>query len=142
MEILRIVLEAIGGVAGLLLMFSIFYQIVIGLFGFKKETKDYADHEPESRFLVLIPAHNEERVIGQLLDSIAMQEYPAELIHVFVVADNCSDHTAAVARARGATVYERADPDHQTKGYALQFLFRQIEFELFCRFLIFLAEIR
>ena len=49
MEILRMVLEAIGGTAGLLLMISIFYQIVIGLFGFKKETKDYTDHDPESR---------------------------------------------------------------------------------------------
>ena len=55
MEILRMVLEAIGGAAGLLLMISIFYQIVIGLFGFRKHTKDYADHEPESHFLVLIP---------------------------------------------------------------------------------------
>ncbi len=45
-EIFRMVLEGIGGAAGLLLMFSIFYQIVIGLFGFKKETKDFADHEP------------------------------------------------------------------------------------------------
>ena len=79
MEILRIVLETIGGAAGLLLMFSIFYQIVIGLFGFKKETKDYADHEPESRFLVLIPAHNEERVIGDIIRNLESMDYPREL---------------------------------------------------------------
>ena len=116
MEILRIVLETIGGAAGLLLMFSIFYQIVIGLFGFKKETKDYADHEPESRFLVLIPAHNEERVIGDIIRNLESMDYPRELYDYYVIADNCTDRTAEVAREAGANVIEtrKEGPDAPT----------------------------
>ena len=116
MEILRIVLEAIGGAAGLLLMFSIFYQIVIGLFGFKKETKDYADHEPESRFLILIPAHNEERVIGDIIRNLENMDYPRELYDYYVIADNCTDRTAEVAREAGANVIEtrKEGPDAPT----------------------------
>ena len=104
MEILRMVLEAIGGTAGLLLMISIFYQIVIGLFGFKKETKDYTDHDPESRFLVLIPAHNEERVIGDIIRNLEDMDYPREMYDYYVIADNCTDRTAEVAREAGANV--------------------------------------
>ena len=116
MEILRIVLETIGGAAGLLLMFSIFYQIVIGLFGFKKETKDYADHDPESRFLVLIPAHNEERVIGDIIRNLENMDYPREMYDYYVIADNCTDRTAEVAREAGANVIEtrKEGPDAPT----------------------------
>lgn len=62
-----------------------------------------------------------------MLDSIAKQDYPKELITVFVVADNCTDKTAEVARNRGAVCYERFDNEHKTKGFALQFLFDRIE---------------
>ena len=115
-EIFRMVLEGIGGAAGLLLMFSIFYQIVIGLFGFKKETKDYADHDPESRFLVLIPAHNEERVIGDIIRNLEDMDYPRELYDYYVIADNCTDRTAEVAREAGANVIEtrKETPDSPT----------------------------
>ena len=116
MEILRMVLEAIGGTAGLLLMISIFYQIVIGLFGFKKETKDYTDHDPESRFLVLIPAHNEERVIGDIIRNLEDMDYPREMYDYYVIADNCTDRTAEVAREAGANVIEtrKETPDSPT----------------------------
>ena len=115
-EILRMVLEGIGGATGLLLMFSIFYQIVIGLFGFKKETKDDADHDPESRFLVLIPAHNEERVIGDIIRNMEDMDYPRELYDYYVIADNCTDRTAEVAREAGANVIEtrKETPDSPT----------------------------
>ena len=116
MEIFRMVLEGIGGAAGLLLMFSIFYQIVIGLFGFKKQTKDYEDHDPESRFLVLIPAHNEERVIGDIIRNLEDMDYPRELYDYYVIADNCTDRTAEVAREAGAKVIEtrKETPDSPT----------------------------
>ncbi len=116
MEIFRMVLEGIGGAAGLLLVFSIFYQIVIGLFGFKKQIKDYTDHDPESRFLVLIPAHNEERVIGDIIRNLEDMDYPRELYDFFVIADNCSDRTAEVAREAGAKVIEtrKEGPDSPT----------------------------
>ncbi len=116
MEVLRIMLEAVGGAAGLLLMVFLFYQIIIGLFGFKKETKDYADHDPASRFLVLIPAHNEARVIGDIIRNLEKMDYPRELYDYYVIADNCTDDTAEKARAAGARVIEtrKASPDAPT----------------------------
>lgn len=71
----------------------------------------------------VIAARNEEAVIGRLLESIRLQDYPSELLTVFVVADNCTDGTAQAARSGGAVCYERCDPDHRTKGYALEYLF-------------------
>ena len=81
---------------------------------------------PLHRFAVLIAARNEEAVIGNLIDSIKAQRYPEGLIQIFVVADNCQDTTARIARARGATVFERRDSEHRGKGYALDFLLKQM----------------
>ncbi len=69
------------------------------------------------RFAVMIPARNEGAVIADLLRSIKMQDYPGELIDVFVIADNCSDDTAEVARREGAQVFERFNDTLVGKGY-------------------------
>ena len=82
------------------------YQIVVGFFGFKKAKKDYQDHDPESRFLVLVPAHNEEKVIGDIIRNLDEMDYPKELYDFYIIADNCTDNTAAVARDLGAKVIE------------------------------------
>ena len=106
MEIVEKILDAIAWIAGMLLAGSIFYQIAIGLWGFRRKTKDYEDHAPESRFLVLIPAHNEERVIGDIIRNLEQMDYPRELYEYYVIADNCTERTAEVARAAGANVIE------------------------------------
>lgn len=79
------------------------------------------------RLAILIAARNEQPVIGALLDSIAAQSYPAELLDVFVCADNCTDDTAAVARAHGAIVYERRNSARCGKGYVLDYLLKNIQ---------------
>ncbi len=96
---------------------------VVGIF----HTKNFAPAKKNHKYAIVIAARNEEAVIGNLLESIAKQDYPKELLTVFVVADNCRDHTADVAAAGGAIVYKRFDKEHCTKGFALQFLFEQIE---------------
>ncbi|MFL5868875.1 MAG: glycosyltransferase family 2 protein [Thermoleophilaceae bacterium] len=73
----------------------------------------------ELPFTVLIPAHDEEGVIGATLDALARIDYPVERYEALVVADNCSDGTADEARARGASVLERRLPDDRGKGRAL-----------------------
>ncbi len=78
------------------------------------------------RYGVLIAARNEEAVIAQLIESVRAQTYPAALIDIFVVADNCTDQTAAAARAAGAVVFERQDRYAVGKGYALRFLLNEI----------------
>lgn len=81
------------------------------------------------RYGVLIAARNEEAVIGQLIDSIRQQDYPTDLVDVFVVADNCTDQTAQVATQHGAVVYKRQNKVLVGKGYALSFLLGKIEEE-------------
>ncbi len=78
------------------------------------------------RYAVLISARNEAAVIGQLLDSIRSQDYPRAMVRIFVVADNCTDDTAQVARRHGAFVYERFHQTQVGKGYALNYLLREI----------------
>ena len=75
--------------------------------------------KPTTRFAMLIPAHNEETVIGRLLESTHDLDYPTELFDVYVIADNCEDETEARARAAGARVLSRRDPQRLGKGYAL-----------------------
>jgi 1,2-diacylglycerol 3-beta-glucosyltransferase len=77
------------------------------------------------RFLVVIPAHDEEDGIRGTVASCLAVDYPTDRVTVCVVADNCSDRTAAVARDAGALVVERHDPDRRGKGYALDFLFNR-----------------
>lgn len=77
-------------------------------------------------FLILIPAHNEEKLLPRLLQSVAALDYPPTSYAAHVVADNCSDQTAAVARQMGATVHERTDTQLRGKGPALQWLLQRI----------------
>ena len=81
------------------------------------------------KFMALIPAHNEEAVVANLVESLKNQNYPKELFDIYVIADNCTDNTAEVARKAGAIVYERFDSEKKTKGYAMQWFFRKIEEE-------------
>jgi cellulose synthase/poly-beta-1,6-N-acetylglucosamine synthase-like glycosyltransferase len=75
--------------------------------------------EPRARFLILIPAHNEELLLGSVLDQLRRISYPAAYFTIVVIADNCEDHTAAVAQQHGAVVLTRTDPLHRGKGQAL-----------------------
>jgi hypothetical protein len=69
--------------------------------------------------VVLIPAHNEEAGLGPTLASLAPELIPGD--RVLVIADNCTDRTADVARCSGAEVVERFDSARRGKGYALAF---------------------
>ncbi|MDR0978951.1 MAG: glycosyltransferase family 2 protein, partial [Lachnospiraceae bacterium] len=80
------------------------------------------------KFMAIIPAHNEHQVVKNLIESLKKQNYPKELYDIYVIADNCTDNTAEIARNAGAIVLERFDEEKKTKGYALQwFLAKQIE---------------
>ena len=60
---------------------------------------------PSHRFLILVPAHNEERLLPSLLANLHQLDYPAALYAIHVVADNCTDQTAELARAGGAVAH-------------------------------------
>ena len=82
----------------------------------------WASSSPATRFLVLVPAHNEEALLPELLSSLKAMDYPRSLCDVHVVADNCTDATAAVAREHGVQVHERQNETARGKGHALNWL--------------------
>ena len=78
------------------------------------------------RFAIVVPAHDEEQMIGDTVASLLAMDYPADEFRVVVVADNCSDGTADVARRAGARTLERTDLERRGKGYALDLAFTTI----------------
>ena len=110
---------------GILFFVAYFYQIIyvfVSLFKKPKRLTSSRNH----KFAFVICARNESTVIEGLLKSIALQDYPAELIDVFVVADNCTDDTGEIARKNGAIVLNRSDKKSLGKGHALKFAFDTI----------------
>ena len=115
------------------------YQLVISLCSLIKVKEKPLVEEKEHRFMAIIPAHNEEKVISNLVESLKNQNYSKNLYDIYVIADNCTDETAQKAKEAGAIVYERFDEEHKTKGYALNwFLQQKIEedapYDAFCIF--------
>ena len=113
------------------------------LFAKKKDAAVISDVKLHN-YAVLIAARNEAQVIAQLITSIRAQSYPKDNISIFVIADNCTDNTADIAKSAGAVVWERFNKTHVGKGYALDFLFKKI-FETYPRdpfdaFIIFDAD--
>ena len=102
-----------------------FYQAMISLCALiKLKDKPYLTNK-NHKFMAIIPAHNEEMVVANLIESLKNQNYDKKLYDIYVIADNCTDDTAKVARKAGAIVYERFDPAHKTKGHALQWFLKQ-----------------
>ena len=101
------------------------YQTAISLCSLiKLKDKPYLTNK-KHKFMAIIQAHNEERVVSNLIESLKNQTYDKDLYDIYVIADNCTDNTANVARRAGAIVLERFDPAHKTKGYALQWFLKQ-----------------
>ena len=112
--------------AGLVFTFCYTYQFFYIFVAMVRRPRRYKPSPETRRYAAVIAARNEEKVIASLIASIRAQSYPSELIDIFVVADNCTDKTAAVARECGATVFERYCKVRVGKGYALEFLFERI----------------
>ena len=115
------VLTIISSILSALMFALAFYQIIYIVVSLFCKPKRFPDGKP-NRFAVLIAARNEANVISQLIESIKKQDYPAELVDVYVVADNCTDNTAEIAKNCGATVFERFNKENIGKGYALNYL--------------------
>lgn len=111
-------------ISAVLTLFT-FYCFVISLFGFYRKEEDY-NLPPGSRFAVVVAAHNEERVIGQLIINLRELNYPKEMYDIYVIADNCEDNTASIAAEQGALVIERFNKVDKGKGYALEYAFDKI----------------
>jgi cellulose synthase/poly-beta-1,6-N-acetylglucosamine synthase-like glycosyltransferase len=101
------------------------YFFILGIAGlFQIRSSKLA--KPQNVFAVIVPAHNEEMVIGPLVDNLIALDYPKEMFDVFVISDNSNDLTAKTASEHGAIVYERFNTAERGKGYALEWFFNKL----------------
>ena len=103
------------------------YLAILALFATKPTNEEGALLRRLFRFDVVVAAHDEEAGIARTVKSLLGVDYPAALRRVLVVADNCSDATAARAAEAGAVVLVRDEPERRGKGYALEHAFARIE---------------
>ena len=126
MNMIRLV-ESFNLFLAVLFTVAYFYQLVYLAIGLVKRRRwKQAEAAQYHRYAAVISARNEAGVIGELIQSLKQQNYPAHLLDIYVVADNCTDDTAQVSRRAGAIVYERFNQSKKGKGYALNFLFRTL----------------
>ncbi|MCL6460089.1 MAG: glycosyltransferase [Gorillibacterium sp.] len=100
-------------------------QTFIAFFGLIRKKK-CASHDPQKSFAILVAAHNEEQVIGALLENLKTLDYPKELYDVFVIADNCSDNTAQISNRHGVRAFERHDLSKRGKGFGIEWMLREL----------------
>ncbi len=115
------------------------YQIIVSFCSLIKLKDKKLIVEKNHKFMAIVPAHNEEAVIKNLVDSLTDQDYPKELYDIYVIADNCTDRTAEIAKSAGAIVLKRFDEVNQTKGHALNWFLKQkieenADYDAFCVF--------
>lgn len=111
---LQIVLALVGG-----------YQLLLTFFGWRRP-KGKPRQEPQKSFAVLVAAHNEEQVVGALIENLQHLDYPKELYDIFVICDNCSDRTADIARSYGVYAMERRNMSLRGKGYAIEWMLKEL----------------
>ena len=102
------------------------YQLLLGLLALSAKMITSFETEKSRKFAIVVPAHNEEKIISKTVYSLSGLIYPKRNYEVFVIADNCTDNTAKVASSLGATVLERTNTEKTGKGYALRWAFDQI----------------
>lgn len=112
----------------LIMTAAYFYQVVYTFVGLLARKGRGTDNSPAvmRRYAALICARNESAVIAQLVKSLKRQKYPAGLLDIYVLADNCTDDTFVRAQNAGAIAYRRFSTEQVGKGYALDYLLRQI----------------
>ncbi len=101
------------------------YQLILSFWGYRLRKRKTA-HAPQKTFAVLVAAHNEEKVVGALIDNLKVMDYPREMFDIFVICDNCTDRTADVAREHGVYAMERHNPHLRGKGFAIEWMLKEL----------------
>lgn len=99
------------------------YLTALGLAAWVKKPETFGPRTPTHRFVIVVPAHDEEKGLAATIANLRSLDYPPHLFDIVVVADNCTDRTAEVAKGFGVRCLERSDPARRGKGYALAFAF-------------------
>lgn len=125
MQLLDVILKFSTQIITNVVYFISLYYLCLSFFGIIR-FRDKKNYEPQKSFALIVAAHNEEAVVGDIALNLNDLDYPKELYDVFVIADNCTDKTAEIARKNGATVFERFNTEKRGKGYALEWMFEKI----------------
>jgi len=121
---------AAGGVTVILLPFYMLLVLTaLAAWRAKAKVLAPAPRQAPLRFVLLVPAHNEAELIAATVSSLHGLDYPRERYEVLVIADNCSDQTAALARQAGALVWERSHSTLRGKGHALEWAIERLMLE-------------
>ena len=126
---LTIILGIIASVILAVLSVAVVYLYFLALIGTIGK-KSYPEISKSYDFLILVPAHNRSQNIHSTLESLVKVE-PIGHVEIAVIANNCTDNTAEIAREYDVTVLERFDDSHQGKGYALEWAISQYDLERF-----------
>jgi cellulose synthase/poly-beta-1,6-N-acetylglucosamine synthase-like glycosyltransferase len=112
----------------ILLALPVAYLLVLTAAAWRAARRTPLALEPAARrFAILVPAHNEELLLPATLVSLQEIDYPRNLFDIHVIADNCSDRTASLARSLGVNVHVRTDPIQIGKGHALNWCLKEIQ---------------
>jgi cellulose synthase/poly-beta-1,6-N-acetylglucosamine synthase-like glycosyltransferase len=115
------------------------YQMTIAVRGLREPDPLPPARKPH-RFAVLVPARDEERVIGHLLDSLASQDYPKNAFEIYVACDGCTDATPRISRDKGARVLERDDSGPPGKTANLRWAIGRISLDEYDAVVVFDAD--
>jgi len=118
-DVIMVVLQVLLAVIGV-------YQFTLSLAGIIRK-KNKVRHEPKKTFAVLVAAHNEETVVGALVENLLKLKYPRDMYDIFVICDNCTDNTANIVRSyEGVYACERTNPTLRGKGYAIEWMLKEL----------------
>jgi len=119
--------EILFWVLGVVWLFAIAYLYFLATLNLIPEKRHSPPKKPQTKFAIVIPAHNEAEVIKETLESVKNVNYPRGLYETWVIADNCTDETVQVAREHEVSCLERSDEERKGKGFALQWAFERLK---------------
>ena len=121
-----------------LLMYGLYFFIT-SLFAFLKDKKEIVDDSTLNKFAIIIAARNEEKVIGNLIDSLKKQDYNKNKYEIDVIVNNCTDNTREVALSHGANVID-CEIKVKSKGEVLRYTFNKLKNRKLDAYIIFDAD--
>ena len=115
------------------------YYVITGVFAFARAKEDKEISDKKHKFSIIIAARNEEKVIGNLIDSLKKQNYDNKLYDINVIINNSTDNTLKVAKEHGANAIECEIPV-KSKGEVLRYVFKKFKDKKFDAYIIFDAD--
>lgn len=112
--VMQIVLALVGG-----------YQLFLTFFGWYRNKKK-TQYAPQKTFAIFVAAHNEEQVVGALIENLKKLNYPKDMYDIMVICDNCTDGTADIVRQHGVFAFERHNAKLRGKGFAIEWMLKEM----------------